>query len=122
MLVAIERGLRGVIRLYLDVARNPSVRQRFVRNVIRFSVYERGYDGVDLNLEGWFEGVYYAQRGAMRAMVCMRELSPSREDLQECVSSTRHRPACAPVLAPDECRNCVSRRFTLDRYGPSYEL
>ena len=67
-----RRGLRQVQEIYLDIARNPSVRQRFIQNVIRF-VYERGYDGVDFNFEGWFEGLTPAQRDEGNGL--MRELA-----------------------------------------------
>jgi hypothetical protein len=71
VLVAIG-GASVSYQIYLDIARNPSVRQRFIQNVIRF-VYERGYDGVDLNFEGWFEGLTPAQRDEGNGL--MRELA-----------------------------------------------
>src|SRR5215510_9359302 len=55
VLVAVG-GASVSYQIYLDIARNPSVRKRFIQNVIRF-VHERGHDGVDLNFEGWFEGL-----------------------------------------------------------------
>jgi glycosyl hydrolase family 18 (putative chitinase)/cellulose binding protein with CBM2 domain len=71
VLVAIG-GASVSYQIYLDIARNPSVRQRFIQNVIRF-VHERGHDGVDLNFEGWFEGLTTAQRDEGNDL--MRELA-----------------------------------------------
>src|SRR5215510_12049038 len=44
VLVAVG-GASVSYQIYLDIARNPSVRKRFIQNVIRF-VHERGHDGV----------------------------------------------------------------------------
>src|SRR5262249_11271201 len=71
VLVAVG-GASVSYQIYLDIARNPAARQRFIQNVIRF-VGERGYDGVDLNFEGWFEGLTTAQRDQGNGL--MRELA-----------------------------------------------
>jgi cellulase/cellobiase CelA1 len=53
---------------YLDVAGNAVARHQFIQNVVRF-VDERGYDGVDLNFEGWFEGLTGAQRDQVNGLM-----------------------------------------------------
>jgi GH18 family chitinase len=55
VLVAVG-GASVSYQIYLDIARNPAARQRFIQNVMRY-VQEQGYDGVDFNFEGWFEGL-----------------------------------------------------------------
>jgi chitinase len=73
VLVAVG-GMSVSYQRYLDIARNPQARQRFIQNVIRF-IQEHGYDGVDLNFEGWFEGLTVAERNAVNGL--MRELAQS---------------------------------------------
>jgi cellulase/cellobiase CelA1 len=71
VLVAIG-GAAVSYQIYLDIARHPSARQRFIQNVVRY-VHEQGYDGIDLNFEGWFEGLTMAQRDQVHGL--MRELA-----------------------------------------------
>ena len=71
VLVAVG-GASVSYQTYLEIAGNPAARQRFVRGVVRY-VQERGYDGVDLNFEGWFEGLTVAQRDRVNGL--MRELA-----------------------------------------------
>ena len=65
-------GMSVSYQIYLDIAGNPTARQRFIQNVIRH-MHEHGYDGVDLNFEGWFEGLTIAQRDLVNGL--MRELA-----------------------------------------------
>jgi hypothetical protein len=82
VLVAVG-GMSVSYQIYLDIAGNPTARQRFIQNVIRYT-HEHGYDGVDLNFEGWFEGLTVAQRDHVNGL--MRELAQavkySRADRQ----------------------------------------
>ena len=71
VLVAVG-GMSVSYQIYLDIASNPTARQRFIQNVIRH-MHEHGYDGVDLNFEGWFEGLTIAQRDHVNGL--MRELA-----------------------------------------------
>jgi GH18 family chitinase len=71
VLVAVG-GMSVSYQIYLDIARDPTARQRFIQNVIRH-MHEYGYDGVDLNFEGWFEGLTIAQRDLVNGL--MRELA-----------------------------------------------
>src|SRR6266511_1823809 len=76
MLVAVG-GASVSYQIYLDIAGNPSARQRFIQNVIRY-VQKQGYNGVDLNFEGWFEGLTIAQRDQVHGL--MRELAQAVKD------------------------------------------
>ena len=71
VLVAVG-GASVSYQTYLDIARNPSARRRFIRGVVRY-VHEREYDGVDLNFEGWFEGLTVADRNEVNGL--MQELA-----------------------------------------------
>jgi spore germination protein YaaH len=71
VLVAIG-GASVSYQIYLDIAMNPSARQRFIQNVVRY-VHGQRYDGVDLNFEGWFEGLTIAQRNQVHDL--MREVA-----------------------------------------------
>jgi hypothetical protein len=71
VLVAVG-GMSVSYQIYLDIAGNPMARQRFIQNVIRY-MHEHGYDGVDLNFEGWFEGLTIAQRNDVNGL--LRELA-----------------------------------------------
>lgn len=64
-------------QIYLDIARHPATRQRFIQNVLRY-IDEHGYDGVDLNFEGWFEGLTSAQRDQVHGLI--RELAQAVKD------------------------------------------
>jgi hypothetical protein len=71
VLVAVG-GMSISYQIYLDIAGHPAARQRFIQNIVRY-VHEHGYDGVDLNFEGWFEGLTMAQRDQVNGL--MRELA-----------------------------------------------
>jgi hypothetical protein len=89
VLVAVG-GASVSYQTYLDMARNPTARQRFIQNVIDF-VHERGYDGVDLNFEGWFEGLTAAQRDQGNGLM---------QELAQTVKSRRVRSQVTVTLAP----------------------
>ncbi|HEX2278530.1 MAG TPA: glycoside hydrolase family 18 protein [Candidatus Tectomicrobia bacterium] len=82
VLVAVG-GMSVSYQIYLEIAGNAAARQRFIQNVTRH-VHEHGYDGVDLNFEGWFEGLTVAQRDQVNGL--MRDLAQavkhSRADRQ----------------------------------------
>jgi Glycosyl hydrolases family 18/Cellulose binding domain len=80
-------GMSVSYQVYLDIARNPTSRQRFIQNVIRH-MHEGGYDGVDLNFEGWFEGLTVAQRNDVNGL--MRELA----------RAVKHRRADGQISVP----------------------
>jgi spore germination protein YaaH len=67
VLVAIG-GSSVSYRVYLDIADNPTARGRFIRNVLR-RLDERGYNGVDLDFEGWFEGLGMAERDQVNGLI-----------------------------------------------------
>jgi hypothetical protein len=89
VLVAVG-GMSVSYQIYLDIARNPTARQRFIHNVIRY-MHEHGYDGVDLNFEGWFEGLTSTQRDHVIGL--MRELA-------QAVKSSRADGQVTVPLAP----------------------
>jgi spore germination protein YaaH len=71
VLIAIG-GASVSYQLYLDIAQQPATRQRFIQNVVHY-IEAHGYDGVDFNVEGWFEGLSSAQRDQVNDLV--RELA-----------------------------------------------
>ncbi|PIR20378.1 MAG: hypothetical protein COV45_06270 [Deltaproteobacteria bacterium CG11_big_fil_rev_8_21_14_0_20_47_16] len=49
---------------YVSITKNASSRQAFINNAVSLAV-SRGYDGLDLNFEGWYDGISTQDKSAV---------------------------------------------------------